>query len=301
VTATPAGPADRGGPVDRADPVDGAGPADRADPATLLALAREAARQAGELLLAGRERDVSALATKSSPTDVVTEMDHAAERLIRTLLLTARPDDGLLGEEGSDIAGTSGVRWVVDPLDGTVNYLYGYPAWSVSIAAEAVDAGAAAPAAAQTVAGVVFAPVTGTTWTATLGGGAWRDGRRLRGSQTRSLGQSLVGTGFGYAAETRRGQAEVLTWVLPAVRDIRRSGSAAFDLCCAAEGLLDAYYERGLNRWDMAAGELIAREAGLLVGTLDGYPALPDVVVAAPPALFAALVALLGGGPSGGR
>ena len=277
-----------------------AGPA-AARPAVLLALAQEAARQAGELLLAGREGAVSTLATKSSPTDVVTEMDHAAERLIRTLLLGARPDDGLLGEEGSDIAGASGVRWVVDPIDGTVNFLYGYPAWSVSIAAEVVDPGSGPQAFGQAVAGVVHVPAAGLTWTATLGGGAWRDGRRLRGSRTTSLAQALVGTGFGYAAETRRRQAEVLACVLPAVRDIRRSGSAAFDLCCAAEGLLDAYYERGLNPWDLAAGALIAHEAGLLVGGPAGMPASHELVVAAPPALYSALEGLLGTAPPAGR
>ena len=272
-----------------------------ADPATLLALAQEVARQAGELLLAGREGAVSALATKSSPTDVVTEMDHAAEKLIRTALLAARPDDGLLGEEGSDIAGTSRVRWVVDPIDGTVNYLYGYPAWSVSIAAEVLDPGSGPHASGEAVAGVVLVPAAGAAWTATLGGGAWRDGRRMHGSQARSLAQALVGTGFGYTAETRRRQAEVLTRVLPAVRDIRRSGSAAYDLCCAAEGLLDAYYERGLNPWDLAAGGLIAREAGLLVGGRDGRPASHDLAIAAPPALYAALAGLLSADPPAGQ
>ena len=166
------------------------------------------------------------------------------------------------------------MRWVVDPIDGTVNYLYGYPAWSVSIAAEVLDPGSGPHASGEAVAGVVLVPAAGAAWTATLGGGAWRDGRRMHGSQARSLAQALVGTGFGYTAETRRRQAEVLTRVLPAVRDIRRSGSAAYDLCCAAEGLLDAYYERGLNPWDSGgrrahragsrpAGRWARRQAGL--------------------------------------
>jgi myo-inositol-1(or 4)-monophosphatase len=235
---------------------------------------------------------VQAAATKSSPTDVVTAMDAAAEELIARRLADRRPEDGLLAEEGSDRAGTSGVRWVVDPLDGTVNYLYRIGHWCVSIAAEAEVHGAR-----QVVAGVVHAPVLGATWTATLGGGAWRDGRRLRCSEQDEIAQAMLATGFGYSADRRAVQAQVLTRVLPQVRDIRRFGSAAIDLCHVAEGIVDIYYERGLNAWDIAAGGLIAREAGVRVGGLDGAPAGVDLVVAAPRQLWEPLSALLAGEP----
>jgi myo-inositol-1(or 4)-monophosphatase len=227
---------------------------------------------------------VRTAATKSTPTDVVTAMDAAAEELIATRLAERRPDDGLLAEEGSARAGTTGIRWVVDPLDGTVNYLYRLTHWCVSVAAE--DGSGA-------LVGVVHAPVLDLTWTAIRGGGAWRDGRRLRCSEETELAQAMLATGFGYAAEQRARQAEVLTRVLPRVRDIRRQGSAAIDLCLVAEGIVDLYYEQGLNPWDLAAGGLIAREAGVRVDGLDGRPAGVDLVVASPPPLWEPLTALL--------
>jgi myo-inositol-1(or 4)-monophosphatase len=172
------------------------------------------------------------------------------------------------------------VRWVLDPIDGTVNYLYGLPQYAVSLAA-AVDG--------VVVAGVVHNPATGDEWTATRGGGAFRAGRRLHGSDTGRLSQALVGTGFGYDPARRRHQAAVLARLLPEVRDIRRFGAAALDLCLTAEGALDAYFEKGLNPWDHAAGGLVAEEAGLVVAGLDGAPPGLDLVNAAPPALFPAL------------
>jgi myo-inositol-1(or 4)-monophosphatase len=254
----------------------------------LLEIALGLAREAGELLLQGRKGEVTAAATKSSPTDVVTAMDAAAEELIGRRLTERRPEDGLLAEEGSDRPGTSGIRWVVDPLDGTVNYLYRITHWCVSVAAED-EQGA--------LVGVVHAPVLDLTWTAIRGGGAWRGGRQLRCSEQTDLAQAMLATGFGYEASRRATQAAVLARVLPKVRDVRRFGSAALDLCHAAEGIVDVYYERGLNPWDLAAGGLIAREAGVRVGGLDGRPADVELVVATPPALWEPLTALLVGEP----
>jgi myo-inositol-1(or 4)-monophosphatase len=254
------------------------------DPAELLALARDVVARAAELVTAARADALGQVSTKSTPTDPVTAADRAAERFVVDAILAARPADGVLGEEGAERPGTSGVRWVLDPIDGTVNFLYGIPAYAVSLAAE-VDG--------VTVAGVVRNVVTGEEWSATRGGGAYRGETRLRGSACTRLDRALVGTGFGYDADRRRQQARVLAEVLPVVRDIRRIGSAALDLCGAAEGRLDAYYERGLSPWDLAAGELVAAEAGLLVTGLRGRPPGEAMTVAAPPALHAPLHELL--------
>ncbi|WP_030021220.1 inositol monophosphatase family protein [Streptomyces monomycini] len=250
----------------------------------LLDLALEAARRAGELLRDGRPADLGVAATKTSPIDVVTEMDIASEKLITGFLAERRPDDGFLGEEGASVAGSSGVRWVIDPVDGTVNYLYGLPSWSVSIAAERDG---------EAVVGVVAAPVRGETYHAVLGGGAFRDGEPVRCRPAPPLSQALIGTGFAYIGERRAAQAEVLRTLLPQVRDIRRGGSAAIDLCDVACGRLDGYYERGLNPWDMAAGALIARESGALTGGRPGEPASNDLTVAASPEVFRTLQPLL--------
>ncbi|MCW2691871.1 MAG: suhB [Mycobacterium sp.] len=260
------------------------------DPADLLTLALAVADEAGALAVAARERDLD-VDTKSSATDVVTAADRAVEELITTRLLDARPDDGVLGEEGADSSGTSGVRWVVDPIDGTVNYLYRLPGWAVSIAAE-VDG--------RIVAGVVHQATTGTTYSAVLGGGALRraaDGTltELTGSAVDELPQALVATGFGYVVERRTVQAQLVAQILPRIRDIRRFGAASLDLCWSATGQVDAFYERGLNPWDLAAGGLIAAEAGLRVEGLAGAPAGYDLTIAAPPALFGPLHDLLAG------
>lgn len=252
--------------------------------AELLEVGLDAARQAGELLRDGRPADLAVAAVKSSPIDVVTEMDIAAEKLITGILARQRPEDGLLGEEGADSPGTSGVRWVVDPLDGTVNYLYGLPSWSVSIAAEYEG---------ETVVGVVAAPMRGETYHAVLGGGAWLGEVRLACRAAAPLDQALVGTGFAYLQARKERQADVAQRVIPRVRDIRRGGSAALDLSDVAAGRLDAYYERGLNPWDLAAGELIAREAGAVTGGRPGRPASGELALAATPAVFASLQPLL--------
>ncbi|TGB03337.1 inositol monophosphatase [Streptomyces palmae] len=256
------------------------------DPADqeLLTVALEAARRAGELLRDGRPADLGVAATKTSPIDVVTEMDLAAEKLITGFLAEHRPEDGVLGEEGSSAPGTSGVRWVIDPIDGTVNYLYGLPSWSVSIAAERDG---------RTVVGVVAAPMRQETYHAVRGGGARCNGQPVRVRPTPPFEQALIGTGFAYLTQRRATQAEVVRTLLPRVRDIRRGGSAAIDLCDVACGRLDAYYERGLNPWDYAAGELIAREAGALTGGRPGTPADGELTVAGVPGVFEPLQGLL--------
>ena len=270
----------------------------RPDPGELLALAVTAAQSAAAMLLADRPAGPGGRPevadTKSSPTDVVTEMDRSAEELIRGRLLAARPGDAVLGEEGGQTGGgaepgAGRVRWVVDPLDGTVNYLYGLADWSVSIAAE-LDG--------TVVAGVVTAPAHGELFTATLGGGSWlRAGDRppvaLRCNTGVPLDQALVSTGFGYAVSRRVVQGEVVGAVLPRVRDIRRGGSCAVDLCSLAAGRVDAYYERGVNYWDYAAGGLVATEAGAVLGGLAGRPASPSMTIAAEPVLFGQLRDLL--------
>ncbi|GAA1769885.1 inositol monophosphatase family protein [Agromyces humatus] len=264
------------------------------DPAALLDLARSIAVEAGEFALAARRAGGSGIevaATKSTPTDIVTATDRDTEGLIRERILAARPDDGIVGEEHDSRVGTSGVSWVVDPIDGTVNFLYGVPAWTVSIA---VVTGEPDPSSWQGVAGVVFNPTTGEVFTASAGGGAWLGDERLQVNTGVPLGRALVGTGFGYSAERRREQAEVLLGVLPQVRDIRRIGSAALDLCLLAAGRLDAYYERGLNPWDHAAGAVIAREAGARVGGGPrGERESSELFVAAAPELYEELTAAL--------
>lgn len=262
----------------------------------LEAVAVRLAREAGSHIKARRESGAAVAATKSSRTDVVTAADREAERLIAEGLRTLRPDDALLGEEGTSRPGSSGIEWVVDPIDGTVNYLYGLPAYAVSIAATVADGRSAAEHAGNTfdgrraVAGAVYLPVTGELFAAHEGGGATRNGEPIVTSDETELGLALVATGFGYTVERRTEQAHVVSALIPQVRDIRRMGSASVDLCMLAAGRLDAYYERGLQPWDYAAGVLIAREAGAAVlgadeATLPGEPLL----VAAPPTLAAEL------------
>lgn len=256
------------------------------EPEKLLELGVEVARAAGATARRMRAEGVSGVATKSTATDVVTAADRAVERQIVAALRAVRPQDTMLGEEygAAGAVRDSAVRWIIDPIDGTVNYLYGLPQYAVSLAAE-VDG--------LVVAGVVHNAATGEEWTAVRGGGAYRDGRRLSGSTASDLAQALVATGFGYDARRRAHQAAVLARLLPRVRDIRRIGAASIDLCLAAEGLVDAYYEKGLNSWDQAAGGLVATEAGLRVSGLAGAPPGPDLVLAAPAGLYDALHDLL--------
>ena len=254
----------------------------------LLALAVETAREAGALVTRRRaEAPVEVAATKSSPTDIVTASDTAAERLIRERIGSARPEDGFLGEEGGEDSGPGGrtrVRWVVDPIDGTVNYLYGLPAYAVSIAAEVDD---------RVAVGVVHNPVSGETWTAVVGRGAFLDGRPVRVGELSEPAQALVGTGFNYDVRTRTAQAQQVARLLPRVRDIRRMGAASLDLCAVATGRLDAFVEQGLQPWDLAAGGLVAREAGARMGGLGDAEAGERLVVVTNPDLWEQLQDLL--------
>lgn len=250
-------------------------------PAALADVAAAVAREAGELLRRGWG-SARLAATKTSPTDAVTEIDRASERLILAALHKVRPDDGVLGEEGASIDGTSGIRWVVDPLDGTVNYLYAHPSgWAVSVAAED---------SSGVLAGAVYDPARDEMFLASRGGGATRNGEPVTVSAATDLGQALVGTGFGYRSDVRAAQAEVLRTVLPLVRDLRRGGSAAIELCWVACGRLDAFYERGLGPWDWAAGSLVVTEAGGRFSRDES-----GLVVAGPEPLFGALSALVAG------
>ena len=255
----------------------------------LLALATDLARQAGALALSMRE-GIETESTKSSPTDVVTAADRAVERLLVDGIRAARPGDGLLGEEGAADPGTTGVRWVIDPIDGTVNYLYGIPQWAVSIGVEQADDGGGDDRA---VVGVVLDPAKRELWTAVRGRGAFCNDVRLQCSAETDLSQALVGTGFGYDSRRRARQAEAMPRLLPVVRDVRRMGAGALDLCSVAAGRLEAYYEQGTSPWDRSAGGLIAQEAGALVTGLRGRGASDDLVLAAAPGIHAQLHDLL--------
>jgi fructose-1,6-bisphosphatase/inositol monophosphatase family enzyme len=222
--------------------------------------------------------------TKSTGTDMVTEMDLWAERVITESLAHARPHDAIVGEEGTRRDGTTGVQWYIDPIDGTTNYLYGHPGYSVSVGAS-VDG--------ELMVGVVGDPTLGDLFRARRGGGAFRNDIAITASAQASVADALVGTGFGYRSERRRAQAQVLERVLPEVRDIRRMGGAAIDLCSVACGRLDAYYEYGIAPWDVAAGSVIARESGAVVTDLDGRPTLGPMIVASAPALHGDLCQLL--------
>ena len=260
------------------------------DDADLLAIATGLAVEAGELALRRRREGVSVAATKSSPVDVVTETDREVEAFIRSRLAQLRPDDGFFGEESDAADSASGLTWVVDPIDGTVNFLYGIPAWAVSIA---VVEGGPDPRTWTAVAGCVVNAVLGEVFTASRGQGAFLGDECIAVSGADDLALSLIGTGFSYAAETRRIQAAVVADLIGRTRDVRRIGAASLDLCSVAAGRLDAYYERGLSPWDHAAGALIAAEAGAVVTGLDGAPASREFVLAATPGIAPALEAAL--------
>jgi myo-inositol-1(or 4)-monophosphatase len=244
----------------------------------LLAIADDVARAAGALLLQRFRTGAVGVHSKSTPTDLVSQADIDAEELIRARLHARRPDDALMGEEGDDVPGTSGLRWIVDPLDGTIDFLYGIPQWAVSVAVE--------DAAGATLAGVVFDPIREELWAATADGPPTLNGRPLVRREAPPLAEALVATGFAYASATRAEQAEVVARVLPAVRDVRRFGSAALDLVWTAAGRVDAYYERGTKRWDVAAGLLLCERAGLVWAPLAARGELPEGQVVAPPALL---------------
>jgi myo-inositol-1(or 4)-monophosphatase len=243
-----------------------------------LALAERAARAAGEVLMSYFGRAAEGLDVKSSPTDPVSDADREAEAAIHRIIAAERPGDGIIGEEGARTSAENGRTWIIDPLDGTVNFLYGMRAWAVSIALEDRNGIAV---------GVVFNPVDEECFSATRGGGAVMNGRRIHVSGCPSLDRAMVATGFSYEAGQRARQGELLTRLLPRVRDIRRAGAAALDLAYVACGRVDAFYERGLKRWDEAAGRLRVEQAGGVVKVLEGEPA--GVLAAATPQLAALL------------
>jgi myo-inositol-1(or 4)-monophosphatase len=247
--------------------------------AGLAGLALDVAREAAALVRDRRRGDVTVAATKSSDVDIVTEADRASEALIRELLLARRPDDGVLGEEGDDVSSSTGVRWIVDPIDGTVNFLYGLPQYAVSIAAERDG---------RVVAGVVINVASGTEYVGRLAdehapAAATRDGAPIRVRTPPALHLRLLVTGFNYDAAIRLRQATALANLITGVRDVRRLGSCALDLCHVAEGSVDGYFEEGVNLWDYAAGGLIAQVAGARLEVLPGAGGTPLVVCAPAP------------------
>jgi myo-inositol-1(or 4)-monophosphatase len=246
----------------------------------LLALAEDVARAAGEQLREAFDRGGLLATAKSSPTDMVSEADRAAETLIRARLAAARPGDGILGEEGGDTPGSSGVRWIVDPLDGTTNFLFGIPQWAVSVACEDGEG---------RLAGTIYDPLRDELWSAARDGTPTCNGTPIHGSRREDLAQALVATGFGYDAAVRALQGELVARLLPHVRDVRRLGSAALDMAWVAAGRMDAFYERGIKVWDRAAGDLLCERAGLEMTELPAAGVLPAGVLVAPPALAAAL------------
>jgi myo-inositol-1(or 4)-monophosphatase len=250
-----------------------------AQPAELAELAVALAEGAGRLVQEGRHGGL-AVGNKSTATDLVTEVDRRAERWLVEHILARRPEDGILGEEGGERPGRSGVRWVLDPIDGTVNFVRGLPHYAVSVAVEVDGA---------VVAGAVCNPAVGETFRAWRGGGAYLGATRLTGPAATALATAVIGTGFGYAAAHRGRQAEVLAPLLPRIADIRRFGAAALDICSVAAGRLDGFFEAALNVWDYAAAALVATEAGCVTSGLHGRPASSQLFAVAGPDLAAAL------------
>lgn len=254
--------------------------------AALLDIARTIALEAAALAAKRRAEGVEVVDRKSSPVDVVTAADRETEALIRARLAELRPGDGFFGEESGAERGSSGLTWIVDPIDGTVNFLYGIPHYAVSIA---VVEGEPDPLTWTALAGCVVNPALGEVYSASAGGGAFLAGQRLEVAPSVDLSQALINTGFAYSSEERARQGAVVAGLLPRVRDIRRMGTASLDLCAVASGRANAYFERTLSPWDHAAGALIAREAGATVkGLADAAPSR-DFIIAAAPELAAVL------------
>jgi myo-inositol-1(or 4)-monophosphatase len=252
----------------------------------LLVLAESIAIKAGELLV--NRPSKFELDQKSGVFDFATQMDHESEKLIVAEILTARPDDGLIGEEGSNRESKSGVTWVIDPIDGTVNYLYDIPGWCISIAAKDKDGG---------LVGVVYSPATQSLWKASRGGGAFLNGSPIKCNDPVSLDRALVGSGFAYDIEKRKIQAALVARLLPQIRDLRRLGACAVDICHVASGSLDAYFEAGVNEWDYAAAGLVATEAGATISIDTGiWNGEKNMVIVAGPALHPALSAQIRAG-----
>jgi myo-inositol-1(or 4)-monophosphatase len=249
-----------------------------------LVVAKQLARAAGDMALAGRKAGLHNVQTKSTGTDMVTEFDRASEAMIFDGLRTLRPLDSVVGEEGAAHSGTSEITWYIDPIDGTTNFLYALPNWAVSIGA----ADSSGP-----LAGVVYVPALNEMFTATRGGGAFLNDQPIHCNDIDTVSQALVCTGFSYSPDARTVQAKRVSRMIHDVRDIRRFGAASIDLCFVACGRLDAYFEENLFPWDIAAGELIAREAGCLSGDFSGGPVRPAELLVSPPKIFEPLSALI--------
>lgn len=253
----------------------------------LVNLAARIARVAGDMVVTGRRDGVLSVDTKSTTVDLVTQWDRASEQYIVGELRRLRPEDGIVGEEGSRVEGSSGIDWHVDPIDGTTNFAYGLSGFAVSIGAVDGDG---------PVAGAVYLPASRELFTATRGGGAFLGARRLHASAATELATSLIATGFSYSAERRAAQGRRIAAMLPHVRDIRRLGAAAADLCYVADGRVDAYFEENLNSWDMAAGTLIATEAGAVATDFVGGPIRPAQVLVAARGIHRDLQTLIASG-----
>ena len=249
-----------------------------------LGVAKQLARAAGDMALAGRKAGLHNVQTKSTGTDMVTEFDRASETMIFDGLRTLRPLDSVVGEEGAAHAGSSEITWYIDPIDGTTNFLYALPNWAVSIGA----ADSSGP-----LAGVVYIPALDEMFTATRGGGAFLNNQPIQCNDIDDVSQALVCTGFSYSANARTIQAGRVSRMIHDIRDIRRFGAASIDLCFVACGRLDAYFEENLFPWDIAAGELIAREAGCISGDFSGGPVRPAELLVSPPRIFEPLAALI--------
>lgn len=250
----------------------------------LLVVARELARAAGDMALTGRKAGLQNVQTKSTATDMVTEFDRASEKLIVEGMRKRRPHDAIVGEEGASVSGTSGITWYIDPIDGTTNFLYDLPAWAVSIGAEDHNG---------PLAGVVYIPALGEMFSATRGGGAFLNDSPIHSNAISEVSQALVCTGFSYSAEQRTIQAKRVSQFIHQIRDIRRAGAAAIDLCFVACGRTDAYFEENLHQWDIAAGILIAHEAGCRSGDFAGNTPRPGEILTSAPAIFDQLSALI--------
>ena len=250
----------------------------------LLQVATTLAKQAGDMALAGRKAGLHNVQTKSTATDMVTEFDRASEVLIVEGIRAARPEDAIVGEEGASVSGTSGITWYIDPIDGTTNFLYDLPAWAVSIGAED---------SSGPLAGVVYIPALGEMFTATRGGGAFLNGAPIQSNNIADVSQALVCTGFSYSADQRTIQAQRVSRFIHQIRDIRRAGAAAIDLCFVACGRIDAYFEENLHQWDISAGILIAHEAGCRSGDFSGHTPRPAEILTTAPAIFDQLSQLI--------
>lgn len=250
----------------------------------LLVIASELAQAAGDMALAGRKAGLRNVQTKSTATDMVTEFDRASEKLIVEGLRERRPLDAIVGEEGASVTGTSGITWYIDPIDGTTNFLYDLPAWAVSIGAQDSNG---------PLAGVVYVPALGEMFSATRGGGAFLNNSPIRCNSISDISQALVCTGFSYSSDQRTIQANRVAQFIHQIRDIRRAGAAAIDLCFVACGRIDAYFEENLHQWDISAGILIAHEAGCRSGDFSGNQARPEEILTSAPAIFNGLSQLI--------